>query len=247
MGHHHSGPSTRHCCRVGPQAVTIDSQSTVCKRSVACAGDQRTAEIHLGGGVELKSPSGRTTTVEGWGKLRAARVFIVAAVVTCSLSRHRHAPARPRRGWATTRHRRPLPRFDGKLQPRHQGLWLRIAGDNVPSRGDAANFRIADNSQLGHGEWGYVGDANELRYVVWTDTEIKVAQLGASAGDALVVAIWKRARDSAAPGVGMRLEELERANDHVRGAVRLGRRLVDGDSRERVRAGPDHRAPAPGI
>jgi hypothetical protein len=30
MGHHHSGPSTRHFCRVGPQPVTIESCPTVC-------------------------------------------------------------------------------------------------------------------------------------------------------------------------------------------------------------------------
>ena len=43
-------------------------------------------------------------------------------------SRHRHAPARPRRGWATTRHLRPLPRVrreatassSGELRLRHR-------------------------------------------------------------------------------------------------------------------------------
>jgi len=60
----------------------------------------------------------------------------------------------------------------------------------VPSTGDARNFRIADDAQLGHGEWGATGDANVLRYVVWTGHEVEVTALAAGPGDALVIGLW---------------------------------------------------------
>jgi len=60
----------------------------------------------------------------------------------------------------------------------------------LPFSGDVSNFRIGDNAQLGRGEWGYTGDGHALRYMVWTPSEIEVGGLGASAGDALVVALW---------------------------------------------------------
>lgn len=60
----------------------------------------------------------------------------------------------------------------------------------VPFSGTVSNFRIGDNAQLGQGEWGYTGDAHALRYLVWTPTEVEVSGLGASAGDAIVIALW---------------------------------------------------------
>jgi hypothetical protein len=60
----------------------------------------------------------------------------------------------------------------------------------LPFLGEVSNFRIGDNAQLGHGEWGYTGDGNALRYTVWTPSEVEVSGLGAGAGDALVIALW---------------------------------------------------------
>jgi len=31
---------------------------------------------------------------------------------------------------------------------------------SLPYTGDVSNFRIGDNAELGHGEWGYSGDGN---------------------------------------------------------------------------------------
>jgi len=59
----------------------------------------------------------------------------------------------------------------------------------VPSTGDAPNFRIADDAQLGQGEWGASGDPHVLRYLVWTAHEVEVAGLGADPGDALVIGL----------------------------------------------------------
>ncbi len=60
----------------------------------------------------------------------------------------------------------------------------------MPFSGDVANFRIGDGAQGPSGEWGYVGDAHALRYLVWTGSEVEVGGLGASPGDALVIALW---------------------------------------------------------
>jgi hypothetical protein len=62
----------------------------------------------------------------------------------------------------------------------------------IPSQADAPNFRVADNAQLGFGEWGYQGNASKLRYLAWTNTRIRVTGLGADPGDALAVALWNR-------------------------------------------------------
>jgi hypothetical protein len=59
----------------------------------------------------------------------------------------------------------------------------------LPFVGDVSNFRIGDNAQLGQ-EWGYTGDANALRFMIWTPSEVEVSGLGANPGDALVVALW---------------------------------------------------------
>ncbi len=60
----------------------------------------------------------------------------------------------------------------------------------LPFSGDVSNFRIGDDAQLGQGEWGYTGDDHTLHYLVWTSSEVEVGGLGASAGDALVIALW---------------------------------------------------------
>ena len=53
-----------------------------------------------------------------------------------------------------------------------------------------SNFRIGDNAQLGQEDWGYTGDGHALHYIVWTKSEVEVSGLGASVGDALVIALW---------------------------------------------------------
>ncbi len=63
---------------------------------------------------------------------------------------------------------------------------------SVPMSGDLPNFRIADSAQVGSGEWGYDGDGHVLDYQAWTDSRIVVSGLGASPGDALVVALWNQ-------------------------------------------------------
>lgn len=60
----------------------------------------------------------------------------------------------------------------------------------LPYTGDVSNFRIADEAQVGHGEWGYTGNANVLNYQAWSDTSITVCGLGASPGDAILPALW---------------------------------------------------------
>ena len=60
----------------------------------------------------------------------------------------------------------------------------------LPFSGDVPNFRIADSAQIGHGEYGYTGDANTLDYESWTENQIRVSGLAASPGDALVLALW---------------------------------------------------------
>lgn len=58
-------------------------------------------------------------------------------------------------------------------------------------------FRIGDNAQLGHGEWGYTGDGNVLTYESWSDTSIIVSGLEANAGDSINIALW-----NASTGIG---------------------------------------------
>jgi hypothetical protein len=59
----------------------------------------------------------------------------------------------------------------------------------LPYVGEVSNFRIGDDAQPGQ-EWGYVGDAHPLQYLVWKPTEVEVSGLGAGPGDALVVGLW---------------------------------------------------------
>ncbi len=54
-------------------------------------------------------------------------------------------------------------------------------------------FLAASEPQIGHGEWGYSGDANPLTYQSWTGSQVVVSGLGASPGDALVLAFWNSA------------------------------------------------------
>jgi hypothetical protein len=60
----------------------------------------------------------------------------------------------------------------------------------LPYTGDVSNFRVGDNAQLGHGEWGYIGDSNVLKYESWSDTSITVSGFGGNAGDSIGVAVW---------------------------------------------------------
>ncbi|MGA2073818.1 MAG: hypothetical protein ABSH52_09965 [Terriglobia bacterium] len=60
----------------------------------------------------------------------------------------------------------------------------------LPFTGDVANFRIGDDAQLGHGEWGYTGDANVLAYESWSDSTIAVARFGGQPCDSVVIALW---------------------------------------------------------
>lgn len=66
----------------------------------------------------------------------------------------------------------------------------------VPFTGDASNFRIQDNDQLGapgSGEWGYGTDVNTLTYERWTPNEVVVTGAGLAAGDGFFVALQNAA------------------------------------------------------
>jgi hypothetical protein len=67
----------------------------------------------------------------------------------------------------------------------------------VPFRGDVANFRIADSAQIGHGEWGYTGDANLLTYESWSDSAIAVSGFGGQPCDSVTIAVWNAASHNA--------------------------------------------------
>ncbi len=67
----------------------------------------------------------------------------------------------------------------------------------VPFRGDVTNFRIADSAQIGHGEWGYTGDANILTYESWSDSAIAVSGFGGQPCDAVTIAVWNAASHNA--------------------------------------------------
>lgn len=70
------------------------------------------------------------------------------------------------------------------------GYGFGTAPKSMPYFGDLPYFRIADDAQYGHGEWGYSGDANELTYESWNNTQVIVYGLSASPGDALALALW---------------------------------------------------------
>jgi len=61
---------------------------------------------------------------------------------------------------------------------------------SLPFYGDSSYFRMADAAQLGHGEWGYSGDANGLTYQSWADNQIQVSGFGGQPGDAIAIALW---------------------------------------------------------
>jgi hypothetical protein len=61
---------------------------------------------------------------------------------------------------------------------------------SLPYLGDLPNFRIFDLAQVGHGEWGYTGDANGLAYLSWIDTQIVVSGFDRSPGDAIILTVW---------------------------------------------------------
>jgi hypothetical protein len=63
---------------------------------------------------------------------------------------------------------------------------------SLPYTGDTGYFRIGDMAQFGHGEWGYTGDANQLTYQSWSDSQIVVSGVGAAPGDGLMLAVWGR-------------------------------------------------------
>jgi hypothetical protein len=61
---------------------------------------------------------------------------------------------------------------------------------SLPFFGDTSYFRIGDAAQVGHAEWGYTGDYNQLNYETWTDTQIVISSFGGSSGDAVTIALW---------------------------------------------------------
>src|SRR5208282_6176972 len=63
----------------------------------------------------------------------------------------------------------------------------------LPHTGDVSNFRIGDNTELGHGEWGYTGDANGLTYSSWSNTAIVVSKFGGQPCDSITIALWNEA------------------------------------------------------
>jgi serine/threonine-protein kinase len=65
--------------------------------------------------------------------------------------------------------------------------------ETLPFSGDTQFFRIGDNAALGHGEWGYSGDANALTYQIWSHSRIEVTGFSGAPGDALVLAMWNPA------------------------------------------------------
>ena len=60
----------------------------------------------------------------------------------------------------------------------------------LPFLGDVTNFRLGDAAQVGHGEWGYTGDANVLTYESWSNTTIAIAGFGGQPCDAVTIAVW---------------------------------------------------------
>jgi hypothetical protein len=66
---------------------------------------------------------------------------------------------------------------------------------SVPFSGDVSNFRVGDDAQLGHGEWGYTGDANQLTYESWSDSTIVVSAFGGQPCDSITIAVWNAASE----------------------------------------------------
>jgi hypothetical protein len=68
---------------------------------------------------------------------------------------------------------------------------------SLPYRGDVPNFRVGDDAQVGHGEWGYTGDANILNYQSWSDSMVVVSEFGGQPCDSISIALWNRASQQA--------------------------------------------------
>jgi hypothetical protein len=60
----------------------------------------------------------------------------------------------------------------------------------LPWRGTSRYLRIANNAQLGFGEYGYAGDYWRLTYQKWSDSEIRFDGFYGQRGDSLVLAVW---------------------------------------------------------
>ena len=60
----------------------------------------------------------------------------------------------------------------------------------MPTYGTTGYFRLGDDAELGHGEWGYGGDANALEYDSWTTSQVVVSRFGGEPLDALQLALW---------------------------------------------------------
>jgi hypothetical protein len=71
-----------------------------------------------------------------------------------------------------------------------QGTGFGSSTVSLPYTGDVSDFRLGDLAQLGHGEWGYTGDANVLTYQSWSTTKVVVAGFGGQPGDAISIALW---------------------------------------------------------
>jgi hypothetical protein len=63
---------------------------------------------------------------------------------------------------------------------------------SLPYTGDVSNFRIGDNAQVGHGEWGYTGDANVLTYRSWSDATVVLSGFGGNPCDSVGIALWNK-------------------------------------------------------
>jgi hypothetical protein len=63
---------------------------------------------------------------------------------------------------------------------------------SMPHTGDVSNFRIGDAAQVGHGEWGYTGDADGLVYSSWSAEKIVVAGFGGHPCDSITIAVWNQ-------------------------------------------------------
>ncbi len=112
---------------------------------------------------------------------------VLAAMVVCT------APSVAEAGCAGCRpliHSVTISGADGSYRVVVKGHGFGGPTVTMPFSGDVSNFRIGDNAQFPHGEWGYTGDGNSLHYMTWTPSKIEVTGLDARPGDALVIALW---------------------------------------------------------
>jgi hypothetical protein len=95
-----------------------------------------------------------------------------------------------------------------RYQPHTYAVTIRGTGFGAPPQptpfvGLTDRFRIANNAQLGFGEYGYTGEHKKLSYQRWSDTEIVVRGFKARPGDSAVVALWDERGHGAAWGANV--------------------------------------------